>query len=529
MPNVRITMRKIKEVLRLHAEARLSGRAIARSLGISPSTVIDFLSRARVANLPWPLPVEMDDDALERLFFPRVGDLPADRAMPDWPYIHQEMRRPGVTLLLLWEEYKAQHPDDGYQYSRFCERYRAWAKAIDVTMRQHHKAGEKLFVDYAGDRLYVTDPKTGETCPTQLFVAVLGASNYTYAEASWTQGALDWAGAHVRAFQFFGGVPTLVVPDNLKSAVTRACRYDPDLNPTYHEMARHYGTAIVPARVRKPRDKAKAEAGVQLVQRWIVAVLRNWTFFSLTELNTAIRGLLDRLNERPFKKLDGSRRSVFEELERPALMPLPATRYELATWAKARVNTDYHIELTGHYYSVPYALARQQVELRFTATIVEVLFSSRRVASHARNFERGKHTTLKEHMPVGHLEYLEWTPERLAAWAAKKGECVAVMAQAIMDGADHPAQGFKASQGLVRLDKLYGAARLEAACRRALHFGTHSYTSVNRILSGDLDMRPLPPREPRPPAALVAHENVRGGAYFAPEAPTAYASEVPHA
>jgi transposase len=514
-------MRKIKEVLRLHAEGRLSGRAIARALGISPSTVIDYLGRARVANINWPLPPELDDDAVEQLFYPSVADLPTERVMPDWPYIHQELRRPGVTLLLLWEEYKALRPDNGYQYSRFCELYRDWARLIDVTMRQHHKAGEKLFVDYAGDRLYVTDPQTGQKCPTQLFVAVLGASNFTYAEASWTQSALDWAGAHVRAFEYFGGVPTLVVPDNLKSGVSRACRYDPDINPTYHEMARYYGTAILPARVRKPRDKAKVEAGVQLVQRWIGAVLRNQTFFSLPELNAAVRVLLDKLNDRPFKKLDGSRRSVFEALEKPELLPMPATRYELAEWAKARVNQDYHIEMQGHHYSVPHTLARQQVEVRFTLAIVEILYQSRRVASHPRSFERDKHTTLREHMPAGHLEYMEWTPERLAAWAAKKGECVSRMARAIMEEADHPALGFKASLGLLRLEKLFGADRLEAACLRALHFGTHSYTSVSRILSRDLDLRPLPPRESTPSAAIAAHENVRGGAYFA--------SEVPHA
>lgn len=521
MPNERISMRKIKEVLRLYADGRLSARSISRLMGISPSTVLDYLSRARVANLAWPLPPEMDDGALERLFFPCVAEMAPNRSLPDWSYIHRELRGPGMTLLLLWEEYKAQHADNGYGYSRFCQVYREWAKAIDVTMRQHHTAGEKLFVDYAGDRLYVKDPLTGKLRSTQIFVAVLGASNYTYAEASWTQSALDWAGAHMRAFAYFGGVPLLCVPDNLKSGVTRACRYDPDLNPTYHEMARHYGTAILPARVRKPRDKAKAEAGVQLVQRWIGAILRNQTFFSLAELNTAIRALLDRLNRRPFKKLDGSRLSVFEALEKGALLPLPATRYDLATWQKARVNTDYHVELDGHHYSVPHALARKQVELRFTPTVVEILHLSKRVASHPRSPERGRHTTLKEHMPIGHLKYLEWTPERLAAWAAKKGENVAAMAAAILTGYDHPAQGFKACTGLLRLEKLYGADRLEAACRRALYFGTHSYTSVKRILSGNLDVLPLPPRTASPSIALAAHENVRGGAY--------YASEVSHA
>lgn len=521
MPNERISLRKIKEVLRLHTECRLAGRAIARSLSIAPATVYDYLGRARLANLTWPLPPELDDDGLERLLFPPQAELPTDRAMPDWSYVHQELRRPGVTLLLLWEEYKARHPEDGYQYSRFCDLYREWAHKVDVTMRQHHRAGEKLFVDYAGDRLFVTDRETGQVCPVQLFVAVLGASNYTYAEAHWTQSALDWAGAHMRAFKFFGGVPALLVPDNLKAGVSRACRYEPDLNPTYYEMARHYGTAIVPARVRKPRDKAKAEAGVLLVQRWIVAVLRNRTFHSLNELNTAIRELLDRLNSRPFKKLEGSRLSLFETLEKPALLPLPERRYELATWRKARVNIDYHVELDRHYYSVPYTLARQEVELRITRTIVEVLHRSKRVASHLRSYEAGKHTTLPEHMPAAHQKFLEWTPERLSAWAAKKGEHVERMADAIMEARDHPAQGFRACLGLLRLEKVYGADRLDAACRRALYFGSVGYKVVERILKAGQDERQLPPRAETTEIPSLAHDNVRGAAYYAQEAPHA--------
>ena len=515
MPNVRLSMRKTREVLRLHAECRLSGRAIARALNISPATVGDYLARAKLANLTWPLPEELDDERLERLLFPPQSELPAHRAVPEWPVIHAELRRPGVTLQLLWEEYKASHPKDGYQYSQFCARYREWAKAVDVTMRQQHVAGQKLFVDYAGDTLPVTDPHTGEVRRAQIFVAVLGASNYTYAEATWSQDIPDWIGAHVRAFEFFGGVPALVVPDNLKSGVIRPCRYDPDLNPAYQEMGRHYGTAVVPARVRKPRDKAKAEAGVLLVERWILAVLRNQRFFSLAELNQAIRRLLERLNERPFKKLDGSRKSLFESVEKPALMPLPATRHEVASWKKARVNVDYHVELAYHRYSVPFTLARQEVELRFTATTVEILHNSRRVASHPRSYERGRYTTLPEHMPPAHQKFLEWTPERITAWAAKKGGHVAEMTEAIMGHRDHPAQGYRACLGLLRLERKHGAERLDAACRRALHYGTYSYTSVERILKQGLEALPLPtPTEPSP---SPAHANVRGAGYYAQE------------
>lgn len=446
--------------------------------------------------------------------------------MPDWPTIHQELRRPGVTLQLLWEEYKAKHPKDGFQYSRFCARYRDWACAVDLTMRQHHRAGEKLFVDYAGRTVPVTDPATGEVRHAQVFVAVLGASNYTYAEATWTQTTSDWLGSHIRTFEFLGGVPALVVPDNLKAGVVRACRYDPDLNPAYAEMARHYGTAVLPARARKPRDKAKAEAGVLLVERWILAALRNQQFFSLHELNAAIAELLTRLNQRRFKKLDGSRESLFLELDAPALLPLPATRHEVGEWKKARVGIDYHVELAGHYYSVPCGLARSEVELRFNSATVEVFHKGGRVASHPRSFERGRHTTLAGHMPTSHQKFLEWTPERIAAWAAKKGEHVAEMAEAIMARRDHPAQGYRACLGLLRLERKYGAERLNAACRRSLHYGTYGYKSVERILSGGFDAQPLP--APTVPTPLPSHENVRGGAYYA-ESDGYYAQEAHHA
>lgn len=516
MPHERISMRKIKEALRLHAESRLSGRAIARSMAIGPATVFDYLARARLANLTWPLPAEFDDASLERLLFPPQGAAPTEHVQPDWGYVHQELRRPGVTLLLLWEEYKARHAEGGYQYSRFCDLYRTWARKVDVTMRQNHRAGEKLFVDYAGDTLGVTDPTTGEIRRAQIFVAVLGASNYTYAEATWTQGTLDWLGSHIRAFSFMGCVPEMLVPDNLKAGVTRPCRYDPDLNPAYYEMARHYGVAIVPARVRKPRDKAKAEVGVQVVQRWILATLRNRVFHSLAEVNAAIRGLLEHLNRRPFKKLDGSRQSIFETVERPALKPLPAQRYELADWRKARVGLDYHVELTRHYYSVPYTLARQEVELRFTPTTVEILHGGLRVASHARSFDRGRHTTLPEHMPKSHQKFLEWTPERITAWAAKKGGHVERMTQAIMEFRDHPVQGFRACLGLLRLEHIYGAERLDAACRRALHYQSVGYKSVERILKAELDKQPLPEAPGQAPP-WVDHENVRGPAFFSQE------------
>lgn len=514
MPNTRISMRKIKEVLRLHWECKQSGRAIARSLSVSPNTISDYLARARVANLKWPLPDDLDDEALERLLFPPPQEAGPTRTPPDWAYIHKELHRPGVTLQLLWEEYKTNQPD-GYQYSQFCEHYRRYSKHLDVSMRQTHKAGDKLFVDYAGPTVPVTDRHTGETFGAQIFVAVLGASNYTYAEATPSQELEFWIGAHVRALEFFGGVPMAIVPDNLKSGVTKACRYEPDLNPTYHDFSRHYGTAIIPARARKPKDKAKVEAGVLLVERWILAALRNRTFFSLAELNAEIQHLLTRLNDKPFKKLEGCRRSLFLSVEKSVLRPLPSTRYELAEWKKCRVGVDYHVEIARHYYSVPYQLAQQVVEVRVTASVVEILHRGKRVASHPRSREQGRHTTIPQHMPPDHQRYLEWTPERILSWARKKGPQVEQMATAIMDSRDHPVQGIRSCLGILRLEKAYGADRLNAACRRALHFGSRSYKSVEAILKNGLDGRPLPVTTTAEPP--LTHDNIRGAGYYTEE------------
>ena len=377
-------MRKIREILRLKYECGRSNRDIGQSCGIGSSTVSEYLQRVRMAGLAWPLPEGLSDQALEQRLFPPPIPRDTARLLPDFHEIHKELQsRRGVTLNLLWQEYKEQHPD-GYQYSWFCQHYRAWSARLDVVMRHEHRAGEKLFVDYAGQTREVVDPVTGAIRQAQIFVAVLGASNYTYAEATWSQQIEDWIGSHVRALAFFGGVPEAIVPDNLKSGVNKACRYEPDINPTYHDLARHYQTVVLPARVRKPRDKAKAEAGVLLVERWILARLRKHTFFSLAELNREITRLLQRLNTHPFKKLPGSRQSCFAQLDRPALKPLPPLPYELARWKKATVHLDYHVEVEGHYYSVPYRLVKKQVDIRYTATTVECLYRGERVARFAR-------------------------------------------------------------------------------------------------------------------------------------------------
>lgn len=511
MAQERLSMRKIREVLRLKWECGLTNRAIARSCSISHSTVGEYLRRAKAAGLSWPIPEALDEDALFRLLFPKPSR-PSSRVIPrpDWSQIHTELRRKGVTLRLLWVEYREAHPD-GYGYSQFCELYRRWTKRLKPSMRLSHKAGEKLFVDYAGQTVPVVNPHSGEVRQAQVFVAVLGASNYTYAEAHWSQGLPNWIGAHVRTFAFLGGVPEIVVPDNLKAGVKHPCRYEPDLNPTYQDLAQHYGMAVIPARVRKPKDKAKVEVGVQVVERWILARLRNRTFFSLTGLNQAICELLDELNTRPMKHLGRSRRELFQTLDQPALKPLPEVPYEFAIWKKARVNIDYHIEFERHYYSVPHTLIHQEVYVRATERTIEIFFKNRRIASHRRMNTPGRHTTLSEHMPPSHQKYQEWSPHRFSRWAQAIGPHTTQLVQALLSSRKHPQQTYRSCLGLLRLASRYGEDRLEAACRRALPAGIQSYKGVKNILDAKLDQL-----EPEEAAAvtLTAHENIRGQTYY---------------
>jgi transposase len=505
-------MRKVREVLRLKFDGGQTNRRIARSCQISRPTVADYLLRFEAAGLAWPAAAALDDATLEHKLFAPASPAPsAQRAVPDWRHVHQELRRKSVTLTLLWHEYKAAHPE-GFQYSWFCDQYRAWSARLDVVMRQEHRAGEKLFVDYAGQTVEVVDRRTGEIRSAQIFVAVLGASSYTYAEATWTQQLPDWIGSHVRAFEFLGGVSELLVPDNLRSGVAKAHRYEPDLNPTYADLASHYGVVVLPARVRKPRDKAKAEAGVLLVERWILAVLRHRTFFSLAELNREIARHLERLNARPFKKLPGSRRALFEQLDRPALRPLPAQPFAFAEWKQVRVNIDYHVEIDGHYYSVPYQLVRKALEARYSERTVEVFHQGRRVASHPRSHLKGRHTTLPEHMPAAHRSYAEWTPQRLIRWAEQNGPATAGMVQTILERRAHPQQGFRSCLGIMRLGKRFGEERLEAACRRALTLNACSYKSIESILRQGLDGQAVP--EQQELDLVLEHENIRGADYY---------------
>jgi transposase len=512
MAQERLTMRKIAEVLRLKWECKLSNRAIARSCSISHSTVSEYLRRAQEAGLSWPLPADMGEDTLYELLFPKASQGSSSRVIPcpDWSWIHTELRKKSVTLRLLWFEYREAHPD-GYGYSQFCALYRAWSKRLKPSMRLSHKAGEKIFVDYAGQTVPIVDPETGEVHEAQIFIGVLGASNYTYAEAQESQELANWIGGHVRMFAFLGGVPEIVVPDNLKSGVKHASRYEPDLNPTYQDLAEHYGIAVIPARPRKPKDKAKAEVGVQVVERWILARLRNRTFFSLAELNRAIRELLDEINARRMEHLARSRCELFEELDKPALRPLPEQPYEFAEWKKATVNIDYHVEFDKHYYSVPYTLIHKEVWIRATQSTLEIFHNRKRIASHRRSKSRGHHTTVAEHMPSAHQKYLEWSPERLTHWAHKIGPHTAQFVQVLLESRRHPEQAYRSCLGILRLGERHGEERLEAACHRALAANIHSYKGIKNILDAKLDQVEL-----NPPLTVVpdSHENIRGQEYY---------------
>jgi transposase len=514
----RHSMRKIREVLRLRHECGLKHREISASVGLSKGSVSDYLKRAQQAGLSWETARELDDVEVERRLFRYAGrNEPPKRAPIDFNWVHRELRRKGVTLQLLWLEYceaVVKYPESlaPYHYSQFCDLYASFRKKVDVTMRQVHRAGEKVFLDFSGGKPKIHDRDTGEEVEVELFVAVLGASSYTYAEATRTQQLEDFVGATVRTFEYFGCVPQIAVPDQLRSAVSGPDRYDPEINPTYAEMAAHYGIAIIPARPRKPRDKAKVENGVLVAQRWILACLRNRIFYSLDELNEAIWELLERLNTRPFQKLEGCRRSAFETLDRPAMQPLPPRRYEVAQWKKAKVDIDYHVSYDERPYSVSCRLVGERVDVRATASTIEIFHKGRRVVSHARCWgPKGTPTTLEEHRPKSHREYGAWPPSRIISWAETVGPSVGRMVEHIMRSKSHPEMGYRSCRALIRDSKRYPSNRVDAACRRALEIGSPTRQSVLTILKRGLDRVSLEP-PPIPPA--VVHDNVRGGAYF---------------
>jgi len=508
-------MRKIKDILRYRFEAGLSLRGIALALNIGYGTVADYLKRAEAAGLGWPLPPDMQERDLGRLLFPTQPRTGHRRfTEPDFIQVSQELKCKTVTKQLLWQEYRQQHPLDGYSYAQFCHRYRQWQGRQKRSMRQVHHAGEKLFVDYCGPTMPIVNPDTGEIREAQVFVAVLGASNYTFACASWSQNQVDWLQAHVKAFEFYGGVPEMVVPDNLKSAVLKTHRYEPDINPAYSRLAAHYGVAVIPARPYKPKDKAKAEVAVQIVERWIMARLRHQSFFTLASLNQAISLLLEDLNQRPFKQLPGCRRSQFEQLDQPVLRPLPARPYQYAEIKQAKVHIDYHIEYDKHYYSVPHHLVKQTVEAQAGNTTIAIYHQGQRVASHVRSYRKGGHTTCAEHMPRSHRAMQDWSPERFLRWAGDIGSETAAVVSALLQQKRHLEQNYRSILGLLSLTKKYGRERLNNACGRALLIGSPNRRSVESILKQGLDQVPLESTEEQQSLNLDHHENVRGEDYY---------------
>jgi len=507
-------MRGAREIIRLKSSG-VSTHEIARRLGLARSTVRETLRRAETAGLVWPLPEDMNDAALEAALYASRRSKRGHRRIeePDWAGVHRELKRKHVTLLILWDEYIAADPG-GYSYSRFCELYRAFEKTLSVTMRQTHAAGERLFVDYAGDGVpVIIDRLTGEIRMAQIFVAVLGASSFTFAKATWTQTLPDWIDAHVRAFEAIGGVPELVVPDNAKTAIVKACFYEPEVNRTYAEMAEHYGTAILPARPRKPRDKAKVEQAVLIVERWLLGRLRRRIFHGLADVDAALGELMVQLNDtQTLRRLGITRRRLLEEVDRPALKPLPDSAYEYSEWRGCRVGIDYHVDIDRHYYSVPYRFVRAEVDVRLTARGVEIFHKGERIAVHLRSSSNRKHTTVSEHMPSSHRRYAGWTIERIREDARKIGKATAALCEQILESRPHPEQGYRACLGIVRLVGSYGAARVEAAAEHAIEIGARTYGSVKSILDNKLDRRPAPRR----PAdtAPIRHPNIRGPRYY---------------
>lgn len=513
MPTAPISMRKLKEILRLKYGCSLSHRQIAKSLSISPSVVSKYANRAAQLGITdWPLEGKWDDTTLSREFHnTRVKKNPYP--LPDWSVIHQELKHKTLTLQLLWEEHAQRNPGGHYSYNHFCRLYKGWLRCQKPSMRQNHKAGEKLFVDYCGPTMQVVDPQTGESKAVQIFVAVMGASNYTYAEATWSQGLEDWVMSHARCFEFLGGVPELVIPDNLKSGVTKACRYEPDLNPTYQQMAAYYDTVVVPGRPYKPKDKAKAEVAVQIVERWLMARLRHETFFSLRELNVRLHELLVDLNQRPMKKHPGSRRSQFELLDRPVLKPLPKTTYSYTQVKQVRVHLDYHIEVEKHYYSVPHGLLKKNLEAHISGEQVTLYHQGAQVAVHPRSHRVGAHTTTASHMPVAHQKQQQWTPQRFERWAGEIGQSTEQLVSQFLQERRHPEQSYRVCLGLLNLSKRYSAERLEAACKRALTMGISRLKGVRTILEKGLDSQPIPPTQPDL-LAEIEHTNIRGKHYY---------------
>ena len=506
-----LTMRQLRQLLRLHHDG-LSARRIGRELGVARSTIRDNLERAAAAGVTWPLSADLTDEALEQRLFSRAGTRRGIRhkAEPEWSLIARELKRPGVSLMVLWEEYRAVHPE-GYGYSRFCDLFRSFERRLTPVMRQHHEAGDKLFVDYSGKKIPIVDPGSGEVRQAEIFVGVMGASSYTYAEATWSQSLQDWIEAHVRMFRHLNAVPRLLVPDNLKVGVHKASFYDPEINRSYGKLAAHYGVGVLPARPRRPKDKAKVEAGVRVAQAYILGRLRHQTFFSLAEANRAIAGAVERINSQVMRRLGLSRKELFETIDRPAMRSLPVSDYEFALWQFARVNIDYHIEVDKFFYSVPHPLIHQQVDVRITRLTIEIFHRGKRVAAHQRRYAGRRHGTDVQHMPSAHRRYASWNPRRLQRWAHTIGPSTESLIIAVLANRPHPEQGFRTCLGVLRLFRGIDPARAEAVAAHALAIGAFNYRSITSILANNLDRNQPASTSP---TSVLQHLNLRGPGYF---------------
>ncbi|MGE4319547.1 MAG: IS21 family transposase [Deferribacterales bacterium] len=505
-------MRKIRDVLRLK-HSGMSDRQIAKSLGISRDAVKDYSMRAKAAGLSYPLPADVDDYELETRLFPsKQSKRDNDKPKPDFAYIHKEMMRRGSTLEALHNEFLAAQPN-GISYKYMCELYRNYRSKLSVTMRKSYKAGEVVFVDYSGMTQKIYDKSTNTYRTAQIFVGVMGASNYTYAEATWSQKIPDWIKAHVNMFEYFGGVPEVVTPDNLKSAVIKASRGEPDLQETYRDMAAHYETAVIPTRAGKPKDKAKAEYGVLLVQRWILFRLRDRIFTSLAELNETLREMLTELNAKPFKKMNGSRQSLFDSIDKPALMKLPAQKYEYVKFLKVRAGADYHVGYESNHYSVPHQIAKEEVELRVTSNTIEILFKGRRVASHALSDKTGDRLTQKEHMPAAHNGYVNWEPMNDLEFAKTIGANTYKFLKYVFEKSRNHDAKYRQSITFKRLIKSYDYEVIEDAAQTALGLDLcHTVGALDKLIKSKAYA--VATEDEELIEANFEHENIRGASYY---------------
>jgi len=514
MANRRIRMEKLKEIIRLGTEQSLSNRAIARVLKVSRPVVAQYLSDFRATGLTYTEIRGMcHHDLLE--MFSRKGGLCKRRhevLSGRFKDYLKELKRPGVTLQLLWEEYRQEHPD-GYSYSQFCYHFQVWRSGSSLTMHIEHKAGDKMFVDFTGKKLYVTEPKTGAKRDAEVFVAILGASQLTYAEALYTQQKADWIKANENALWYMGGIPRAIVPDCLRSGVTKGDKYAPDINPEYADFARHYSTIILPARPHAPRDKALVENAVKIVYSRVFAPLRNQIFYSLDDLNRAVREKVEVHNSSYFQRIKISRKQLFQEIEQSILKPLPVNKYELRYFQSVKVQFNYHVYLScdKHYYSVPCQYRGKRVKIIYTDSYVEIYLNNIRIDFYKRDRSQNKYTTITEHMPSNHRFYHDWSPEKMIEWAGKKGAFIQEMVKKLLEKGNYPEQTYKVCLGIINLPKKYGAGRVDCACKRALGFHYYSYKAVKNILEKGLDKIeeiPLFQQE------LPEHENIRGSEYY---------------